>query len=715
MLPGIPVALAFLLVAGCSDSPRPGLDSGSVDAGSRDLSLDAVAKDLPPVDALRAEGNQWDAGDLELSVPDVALDSGWDQGTSDLSDLSELSLTPLDLASMDSGLDVFAMDAPQDLAATADQSQQDQAADLVPNDLAQQPDQSMVDAAPDLLVVEAGPMPDTGPSATCLAQCLAKAPYLCTTSSGSCVECEKDLHCTGNPWSLGNKCNTSYKICTCTKDSECTGRSSGKKCHAAPQICGCASSSDCLAGLKCDATFYGYKVCSKGCSKDAECTNSSTPRCDKGSGKCVACVGNADCAAGAPYCAVSSNTCVACTQSSHCVGSPNGGTCDTASGACGCKADADCSGPSAFGGKCTTYSVPGATLKVCRCAVSAHCKGKASGPTCTTPQAKCSCAKDAECTFVSQPKCAPPHAGAAYKQCQKACVTDKDCTADASLPRCVKGTCQACKGDADCASASAPYCLSVGTKNSCVACKTSGHCSGGTPVCASASGTCVACTADKECAGSPDGARCVSGACTCKASSDCGKHAWGGKCDSVAGRCACAASSDCSQNLNGPACSATQKLCGCSTGSQCGVARPVCGPADTWTSHTHCKPGCKSDADCAASAANRKCDLTSGACVGCLKPADCSLYGYPWYQTCSAKQLCLECEKDAHCTSASLGSTCDLKTNYCVCKKDADCTGNANGARCDTIYKACSCTQDSHCPAGKKCGASTPFGSKYCT
>ena len=735
----------MLLILSCSSGGGEDADRGPVDLSARDMGQDTTVRDQV-LDRPNVDGHRLDRDlDLDRSFPDGPQDLARDQAIGDLPDASDLVVDSSHLADLPADVqpgDCSLWDAtpdqalandldPPDQATPVDQLQTDLPAspDLGPPDQATPGDQFLPDLPshsdlaplPDVAVADSimppdTLTPDTLPPAGCTAKCMAQAPFLCVTNSSSvCLECTTDGHCTGNPFALGNKCLTSVNVCTCSQDSDCSGRIFGHKCDTTLQRCGCASSADCATGMTCGAALFGGKICIKGCMSDADCISGSQQRCNKSTGQCVDCLTSADCSATMPLCAPSTNRCVGCLNNAQCAGSGDGNSCDASRGACGCATDAHCAGAGAYGAKCIAYTFSGTKALLCRCSANTDCKGKTAGPTCSTAEAICTCAKDAECTIPGHPRCAPPFSGAGYKQCLKGCTTDKECAAlGGGLPRCVSGTCQACAGDADCSSASAGYCLKVGGENRCVACKTSADCPGSMPVCDTATGTCKACSVDSECAASLDGARCVLGVCACAAASDCGTHTWGGKCLST-GRCGCGDPTHCSGNLNGPTCSPTMSMCACAGNAQCPSSRPICKQASGLPTHWHCTPACTSNKACSASSSARKCNTSTGACVGCVQASDCALYpSFPWYKVCSAGGKCLECIKDADCGAGSLGNKCDIKVNACICAKDADCTSNSNGTQCLSAFGTCGCSTPSHCPTGKTCGGTSAIGFKYC-
>ena len=648
-------------------------------------------------------------------------DSNGKQDSGPLVDMKVLDATQPDGEAVDSAL---ADAASSDADASGDSAASDggKKKDGVANDKgtldAAAKDKGAADKAkPDTMAADIPGPSEAGVPYGCTASCTSGAPYLCTKNkAGACVECEKDSHCAYNSGGLGNKCDPGYSICTCAKDTDCAGKIHGQKCDTTNKLCGCAKDSDCPTGRVCTGSLFGAKVCAPKCTSSAECNNSALPKCDVKLGRCVACFTDAECTtASIPYCSAL-GVCVACKAHGQCAGSRDGPRCDLAQGMCSCSASTDC-GASVWGAKCKTYSVTtGGTIKLCRCDGDTDCAKSNSGPTCHKTYKRCSCAKDSECKLGGATVCNLSVAGSTYRICQKPCTKDTECS-DETLPRCASSQCVQCTADADCTSSTTPFCQA----NVCVSCKANSDCSGTTPVCNQTSGKCVECAANTDCATHLNGGLCdtAKGTCTCKADIDCHKYAWGDKCDTQSyGRCTCADSTGCAKNVNGPACNTGYKKCTCADAKGCTVAttHTKCLPPYSGASYNHCQPGCKVDKDCAANSGAKVCLTTTGACVACKTVTQCqSNYSYPWYNVCTAKNLCLECEKDADCTSAgSLGDKCDAATNYCHCASDKACTSNSSGKRCDSTYKVCSCLLDLDCPTGKKCTGTSAFGTRYC-
>ena len=525
----------------------------------------------------------------------------------------------------------------------------------------------------------------------CEAKCFNEWPFYCVTdtSTGSCVQCTSDAHCTANPNAWGTKCNKTAGYCTCSSSSDCTKKTSGKVCHSSAQVCSCAKDTDCQTGYKCiESIGSGIKVCRIPCKNDSYCTgNKSYPYCDTKTGLCAECKTSANCTSG--Y-----------TWGNNCIDN-------------------------------TTYG------KQCRCSSNADCKNNPNGPTCYSTYKKCSCAKDADCTNKTYPKCSPPYKGATYNNCQKACTTSKDC--DSTL-KCLTSLkkCGECAADTDCTSSTAKFCDTA--TNKCMACKADKDCTSATsPFCVT--GKCVACKTNTDCAKSMEGGACVSGSCACKADTDCkGANVWGPKCTkststATSGVCRCSANTDCKNNPNGPTCYTTYKKCSCKDNTECKNATyQLCDVPYSGASYKHCQKKCTADTDCATGTV---CQKSSGKCVTCLTNAHCG-YNVPICDTTTNK--CIGCKANADCKDNIDGAVCDTKTQKCVCKANTDCasksswgptckkssstattglcrckantdcSGNLNGPTCYTTYGKCSCKADTDCKDAtrKKCFA--PYG-----
>ena len=553
------------------------------------------------------------------------------------------------------------------------------------------------------------------------ADCTDPTFNICLASA--CIECGTDADCKkGYKW--GNKCTkvsstSTTKNCRCKVNADCAGNPNGPTCYTTYSKCSCKTDGDCKGAYsKCWLPYAGasYKNCQKPCATDKDCTSTTAPYCNAGTGKCQA-----------------------CTTSAHCAKNATNTVCQAATGTCvECTDDASCKAGYKWGNKCIKASST-STTKNCRCKVAADCAGNPNGPACYTKYSKCSCTKDADCKKAPYTKCWVPYSGATYKNCQKPCKSNTDCTGTAKTCDTATGKCVACKVDKDCTSTTYKYCSP--TLGECVKCKTNAHCAADkeSPFCDPKTGSCGECLTD---------ANCKTG------------YKWGNKCydDSLYGKiCGCKANTECAGNPNGPTCDTSRKLCTCKANTDCKKAPYLnCTNPVSSTAFKHCQKKCAKDADCTSttykycitstgkcaacktdanctSTTYKYCNPTAGKCVACKTDANCTSATNKycsttgsciackskehcaknlWEKTCSASSGCVECAVNKDCTTSSLGNQCS--SNLCICKSDADCKTNLIGKKCNTSLQACSCTVDTDCPTGKKCTGSTSFGTKYC-
>ncbi len=342
------------------------------------------------------------------------------------------------------------------------------------------------------------------------------------------------------------------------------------------------------------------------------------------------------------------------------------------------------------------------------------CSGNANGPTCYSKYRKCSCNGDADCKTSPYTMCAVPYSGATYKNCQKPCTSNTDCTT-AGAPACdlSSGQCVACLVNADCVKPA-------------------------TPVCDTSNRKCVTCLKDGDCASHQNGTRCAGNNCTCNGDGDCkGAHVWGDKCSTSNKRCSCTGSSACAGNSNGPACYSKYQKCSCTKDGDCTKAPYAnCSPPYATSTYNNCQKKCAKDADCDStlkclaggkcgacakdadcSAPKKICDMGVARCVACKTTADCT-----GGKVCdSASGTCVECQQDSDCATNldggkcvsgncscssdsdcksgyAWGDTCDKGYGRCACTASSGCVGNVNGSTCLTAYKKCSCAKDGDCP-----------------
>ena len=563
--------------------------------------------------------------------------------------------------------------------------------DLPPKEGGPLPD-TAVDAAPPDAMPPDSAKPDMAWPAVCDKTCLKVSKYNCTKNAkGQCVECEKNEHCTKNPWALGPKCDTKQSYCVCTADTDCTTWPSGNKClgYSPSKLCGCTTDAHCAAPLKCIGYFGTLKICQMPCKTNKDCADKNSPLCDTASGRCMACLTDKDCTTGYRL-------------GDKCLKNDKGYQ------SCGCEADV-------------------------------NCKNNPHGPTCSLGYKRCTCKADSECTQAPYSLCMLPYKGAAYAHCQKKCVQASDCgqglacmlnskkcgecladshCSDKTLPLCQKATstCVACQSDKSC-SGSKSHC--VPTYGQCTQCVTSAHCtSSALAHCDPLYYACFECTEDAHCKGK-------------------GKYTWGHDCffNMFIGKiCRCETNADCVGNAMGPTCYTNFMKCSCVKDADCTVAPYTkCYPPYPAAQYKRCQKPCTADKDCDLGAAPY-CLSSSGACVGCLNAAHCTggtspicdpkTYGC---SGCKAAKDCAlsrygracdsskcSCKADTDCATDTWGAKCITASKRCGCAKNTDCAKSVLGQACDTTNSVCGCTTNTDCPTGKTCTGKSIAGTKIC-
>lgn len=152
-----------------------------------------------------------------------------------------------------------------------------------------------------------------------------------------------------------------------------------------------------------------------------------------------------------------------------------------------------------------------------------------------------------------------------------------------------------------------------------------------------------------------------------------------------------------------------------------GIVRDA-GPADGGVT-PDAGPQCTTDRDCPLISGARRCEPTTGTCVGCYDNGHCTAglsCDIGGSNTCrpncvagrcgplgvcdAATNLCVECLSDSDCRSGY----CDTQQRRCVaCASDAHCAQNPGRNLCDPGSNECvGCVSDASCPAGEVCHAS---------
>jgi hypothetical protein len=105
---------------------------------------------------------------------------------------------------------------------------------------------------------------------------------------------------------------------------------------------------------------------------------------------------------------------------------------------------------------------------------------------------------------------------------------------------------------------------------------------------------------------------------------------------------------------------------------------------------------CRADDDCKGNARGERCDVVSGACVGCVSHEQCSSPAKP---LCSAERVCVACNAAGAATCGSRAGAlpmCDPASGACVeCLKSDDCPRAS--PICDGKHRCVPCTTDAQC------------------
>ena len=78
----------------------------------------------------------------------------------------------------------------------------------------------------------------------------------CDTTSARCVECVTDAHCTTK--TLGKVCTGG--VCLCKNDTQCKGNDNGSVCDTLYKSCSCTKDTDCAGAKKCTVSKLGQKI-----------------------------------------------------------------------------------------------------------------------------------------------------------------------------------------------------------------------------------------------------------------------------------------------------------------------------------------------------------------------------------------------------------------------------------------------------------------------
>lgn len=134
-----------------------------------------------------------------------------------------------------------------------------------------------------------------------------------------------------------------------------------------------------------------------------------------------------------------------------------------------------------------------------------------------------------------------------------------------------------------------------------------------------------------------------------------------GGCTPTVGCAECATNLDCNE--------AGKPICVLGKCQECGVAADCGAGKSCWPNEFKCNPACAANQDCSGD--SPICDLSTGACVGCLSSADCA--GVKEMPICEPSHAqCAECASNADCGVAA--PACDLNDGKChECLVDSDC------------------------------------------
>eukprot|EP00899_Mesostigma_viride_P014484 jgi/Mesvir1/23036/Mv03028-RA.1 len=280
----------------------------------------------------------------------------------------------------------------------------------------------------------------SGVSSKCGCNTNSDCPYFPICSNNKCSVCDSDDDCPFLPQSdsgeicIDNPDDLSVKMCGCAVNTDCNpgGRTTSNFCFLG--FCKeCASSSDCSDPEK--PICHSGKYCVQ-CELTADCTtNAKGHECVNG---VCGCILDTDCSASRPICDGDS-ICQECVNNTHCVGHPNGDTCNLVDNKCvwipECWDDADCLGEPTPA-KCNLtnlqcYEVECLNNTNCvgnpdgdkcnvetsqcidaECFIDADCVGNPNGPICDTDIFKCSTAPSCDITVVDAaptPACPLPY------------------------------------------------------------------------------------------------------------------------------------------------------------------------------------------------------------------------------------------------------------------------------------------------------------------
>ncbi|RMG18596.1 MAG: hypothetical protein D6729_06835 [Deltaproteobacteria bacterium] len=258
----------------------------------------------------------------------------------------------------------------------------------------------------------------------------------CDVAGGRCVQCIVTSHC---PDPEQQVCDTSTWSCIprppCTSDAQCSDLPATPRCEATSGRCvNCTQNAHCTGKQQvCDPTTYSCRFLP--CTGDAFCQDyPETPYCDRQSGQCEACVEDGHCPTGEVCRNGACQPEGECTRDEACA---PGQRCNTLQGPGVCQeciTATDCRlGGRCIGGEC---GPGGSCMGDADCGAPLHCDTVASTCVACTTDAHCGPGQTCSggvCTAPSS--CGPQAACLPGEVCDGgACVPDTTCQPDAFEP-----------------------------------------------------------------------------------------------------------------------------------------------------------------------------------------------------------------------------------------------------------------------------------------
>lgn len=177
-------------------------------------------------------------------------------------------------------------------------------------------------------------------------------------ANNKCVEGTTNLNCN----STGMFCDVNAAVCVeCVDDHACISKNAAAPfCDAFGKCVACTTHADCRTNSSCDSWCRSDGICQK-TAAPLDCTKTGS-YCNNNTGKCLQCKKDSDCGSDAPICNTKTNTCIQCITEEHCANNTNcKGAC--MNGVC-LKGSLDCTATkqvcAAVAGtyQCVTYGIP---------------------------------------------------------------------------------------------------------------------------------------------------------------------------------------------------------------------------------------------------------------------------------------------------------------------------------------------------------------------